>query len=507
MTTTTPKTELKKKEGREKRLPKRLRIGGFLIPAAVGFLLAYMILLIMGPYSTTIEWLAWLLIAVVISFAASVVTGEFVRNAIRRTRLYRDSSRFDTEVDQLFGTYLREGNVRALRKEAVRLGHDLQFIDDVTEQLDALTKHDRMTRGHAERVRAYASLIGVELGLAQPELELLNWTALLHDIGKLEVPSSILNSPGKPSVEEWAVLRKHPNAARGRLEKLERVIGEGIYDGALYHHERWDGNGYPKGLAQGSIPLFGRITAIADAFDVMTSTRSYKSAMTISEAREELMASAGTQFDPDLVTAFVRIGDQELKDVRGWSATFAGITVAGSGLLTATTNAALAGTTMAGAFVAAATVPDTTPPDAIAFFEAADSDQTGDDADDEATSSAESLAEGEETDTLLAERPSTTIAVTTTTLAPVEEVEQRLMTVTYQLGSNIVDGVEVNIEPDELVLFIGGELHSRIDLVPNQRLVPITFDVTGLPEQGHIVRFELYDDGELVSVDETVLFG
>lgn len=505
MTTTTRKNESTSKQAGPKGLPKRLRMAGFLIPAGVGFFLAYLILLIMGPYSTTIEWLSWLLIAIVVSLGASVVTGDIVRSAIRRTQMYRDSSRFATEVDQLFGTYLREGNVRALRKEAVRMGHDLQFIDDVIEQLDALTKHDRLTRGHAERVRAYASLIGVEVGLAQPELELLNWTALLHDIGKLDVPPSILNSPGKPSAEEWAVLRRHPAAAQGRLSKLERVIGEGIYDGALYHHERWDGNGYPKGLAQGSIPLFGRITAIADAFDVMTSTRSYKSAMTISEAREELMASAGTQFDPDLVTAFVRIGDQELKDVRGWSATFAGITVAGSGLLTATTNAAIAGTTMAGAFVASTTVPDTMPPEAVAFFEASDFSGASSNADSDTSLLTDSLSED---DTLVIEDPTTsTIAVTTTTVAPVEEVEQRLMTVTYQLTTNTIDGVEVNIEPDELVLFIGGELHSRIDLVPNQQLVPVTFDVTGLPEQGHIVRFELYDDGELVSVDETVLFG
>ncbi len=505
MTTTTRKTESKSKPTKDKVLPKRLRIGGFLVPAAVGFLLAYMILLIMGPYTTTIEWLSWLLIAIVVSLAASVVTGDIVRSAIRRTRLYRDSSRFDTEVDQLFGTYLREGSVRTLRKEAVRHGHDLQFIDDVVEQLDALTKHDRLTRGHAERVRAYASLIGVEIGLAQPELELLNWTALLHDIGKIEVPASILNSPGKPTAEEWAVLRKHPQAAKGRLDKLERVIGEGIYDGALYHHERWDGNGYPKGLAQGSIPLFGRITAIADAFDVMTSTRSYKSAMSISEAREELMASAGTQFDPDLVTAFVRIGDQDLKDVRGWSATFAGITVAGSGLLTATTNAALAGTTLAGAAIATATVPQTAPPEAIAFFESSiDEAENGFDT---AASTADSLTADDET-TVVADATTTTIgAVTTTTIQLAEEVEQRLMTVTYQLSSNIVDGVEVNIDPDQLVLYIGGELHSTVDLVPNQQFVAVTFDVTGLPEQGHLVRFELYDEGELVSVDETVLFG
>ena len=142
----------------------------------------------------------------------------------------------------------------------------------------ALDVHDRITRGHAERVRAYAYSLGRELGLAADDLDRLNWAALLHDIGKLEVSTEILNKPGRPTDEEWQQLRAHPLYGETLVEPLREWLGDWA-DAVGYHHERWDGTGYPRGVAGAEIPLAGRIVAIADVFDVITSARSYKTSV------------------------------------------------------------------------------------------------------------------------------------------------------------------------------------------------------------------------------------
>jgi HD-GYP domain-containing protein (c-di-GMP phosphodiesterase class II) len=248
----------------------------FAVPAAAGFLIAYAVLSVMGPYQTAFEWALWLFVAIIVSLVTSLFLGDVVRNAMKRSPLYRMANKFDTEVAALFGSSLREGSAKNVKRNAVDLGHDADFIDEVIVLLDQLGRHDRLSRGHAERVRAYASSIGREVGLSQDQLELLNWTALLHDVGKLDVPAWLLSTPDKPTEEEWVVLKRHASAGKHRLRRLERTLGESIYDGALYHHERWDGTGYPHRLAATDIPLFGRITSVADSFDVMTHARSYR---------------------------------------------------------------------------------------------------------------------------------------------------------------------------------------------------------------------------------------
>ena len=139
----------------------------------------------------------------------------------------------------------------------------------------ALNSHDRLTRGHSERVRAYTKMIAEELKLEPDEIDLLHWAGLLHDIGKLEVPAEILNKPSQPTEEEWEILRTHPEAGMRLVAPLREWLGE-WGDAVGQHHERWDGKGYPNGLAETDISFAARIVSVADVFDVITSVRSYK---------------------------------------------------------------------------------------------------------------------------------------------------------------------------------------------------------------------------------------
>jgi len=423
------------------------------VPAVAGFLIAYAILTALRPFATTWEFVAWFLVALVISLITSVFVGDYTLDFLSRTKLYQRANSFDTTVEELFGSSLREGNPKAIKRQAMERGLDPQFIDDVINLLTQLGDHEKLTRGHSERVRAYTSLIGKEMGLRDEELEKLNWTALLHDIGKLDVPPWVLSSPNKPTEAEWETLKRHPESARHRLRRLEQTLGPSIYEGALEHHERWDGTGYPNGYKEGQISLFGRITAVADAFDVITHARSYKQADTIADARHELMSGAGSQFDPDVVAAFIRVGDEDLKKVRGWSATVAGVAVTGSQLISAapttTTTAAPTTTTTA--------APTTT-----------------------------TIA--------------TTTTTTTTTIAP------RMVTVIYQIGTNEIDGVVVELSAvDTLEVFFNGELHQVVEVEPGQVDVPLVFDVTELAPGVYPVRFDLFSDGVLISSDNTAL--
>lgn len=180
----------------------------------------------------------------------------------------------------------------------------------------ALDRHDRLTRGHSERVRAYAVMIGTGLGLHDRDLDRLNWAALVHDVGKLAVAPAILNKPGRPDEEEWQQIRRHPLVGETMLGPLREWLGP--WAAAVgHHHERWDGTGYPRGLRGDRIPLAGRIVALADVFDVITSARSYKSSSSTTEARKEIARCAGTHFDPRVVRAFLEVSLGRLRFLMG----------------------------------------------------------------------------------------------------------------------------------------------------------------------------------------------
>jgi hypothetical protein len=229
---------------------------------------------------------------------------------------------FPDEAPSRFRLALRSGTVESL-EERLRLMREASEAPSAQEAAEillqlvaALDLHDSITRGHAERVRAYSYSLGKQLSLVGDDLDQLNWAALLHDIGKLEVSPQILNKAGKPTDEEWEQLKLHPLYGETLVEPLRVWLGDWA-EAVGYHHERWDGKGYPRGIAGDEIPFGGRIVAIADVFDVITSARSYKEPASATEARSEIARCAGTQFDPRLVRAFLNISLGRMRLVMG----------------------------------------------------------------------------------------------------------------------------------------------------------------------------------------------
>jgi putative nucleotidyltransferase with HDIG domain len=179
----------------------------------------------------------------------------------------------------------------------------------------AMTSHCRCTRGHSERVRAFGDLLAEQMRLPEPDRDRLRWAALLHDVGKLHVPRRILDKPGSPSVAEWEALKLHPAHGARMAASLRQWLGPWA-DAIEQHHERWDGKGYPGGLAGERISLAARVVAVIDAFDVMTAARPYQRPVSVEKARQELARkAAGSQFDPAVVRDFLNIPTRQLRKV------------------------------------------------------------------------------------------------------------------------------------------------------------------------------------------------
>jgi response regulator RpfG family c-di-GMP phosphodiesterase len=167
----------------------------------------------------------------------------------------------------------------------------------------ALEESDRYTRGHSERVAMYARLIAIGLGLPEPEIDTVVKVGLMHDVGKIGIRNDKLNKPGKLTPEELGMFRSHPAKGKRILEPIPFM--RDIVPGCYCHHEAWDGSGYPQGLMADGIPLIGRIVAIADAYDAMTSDRAYRKALPHEIACGELERCVGSQFDPQIVPLFL----------------------------------------------------------------------------------------------------------------------------------------------------------------------------------------------------------
>jgi HD-GYP domain-containing protein (c-di-GMP phosphodiesterase class II) len=180
---------------------------------------------------------------------------------------------------------------------------------------EAIEARDPYTRGHSARVARTAHAVGVRLGCDESRLALLRLGGALHDIGKLVVSEAVLNKPGPLTSAEQAEVREHPEAG-ARMVALDRSLRPAL-PGVLYHHERWDGLGYPTGRAGKEIPLEARILAVTDSFDAMTSDRPYRAALTHEEAIAELERCSGSQFDPDVALVFLEAWESRAFGIEG----------------------------------------------------------------------------------------------------------------------------------------------------------------------------------------------
>jgi len=193
------------------------------------------------------------------------------------------------------------------------LRHANQTLEEMFQQTvagfaQALEESDLYTRGHSERVAVYSEVLARGLTLPDAEIRRIVQAGVMHDVGKIGVRYDMLNKPGKLTPEEVAVFRQHPEKGKRILEPVPCL--HGLIDGCWCHHEWFDGGGYPRGLAGHDIPLVGRVVAIADAYDAMTSDRAYRRALPHEVAVGEIERCAGTQFDPEMADAFVKLIEQ-----------------------------------------------------------------------------------------------------------------------------------------------------------------------------------------------------
>lgn len=182
----------------------------------------------------------------------------------------------------------------------------LQMVKTLASAIDA---KDTYTNGHSMRVAKYSKEIAKRLNKPEEEIEEIYLIALLHDIGKIGIPDAIINKASKLTDEEYCIIKTHPGIGAEILQNVPEMPNIAI--GAHWHHERFDGRGYPDGLAGESIPEIARIIAVADAYDAMTSRRSYRSALPQQVVREEIVKGSGFQFDPNLAGIMLQMIDED----------------------------------------------------------------------------------------------------------------------------------------------------------------------------------------------------
>jgi putative nucleotidyltransferase with HDIG domain len=306
-----------------------LRMATVLVPVVAG-VAAIALLSRLVPKPGGLAEIGWYLLVFGGSWAVLWATQRLLTRLLPLAVLLEMSLVFPERAPSRFRVARRAGSASELNKmaQAPTVGRADETIQQAAERIltlvAALARHDKRTRGHAERVRSFTDLIADRMGLPQADRDLLRWASLLHDIGKLEVPSTLLNKAGKPTSDEWETLRAHPAAGAKIAEPLLEWLG--VWGAVIIeHHEKFDGTGYPTGLAGHDISLGARIVAVADTFEVMTAARSYKRPVRKELALKELVRCAGTQFDPEVVRALVAIPAKRMMVVMGPSAWIAGI--------------------------------------------------------------------------------------------------------------------------------------------------------------------------------------
>lgn len=200
-------------------------------------------------------------------------------------------------------------DIRTRKLEQRRINDEKIIMETMHTLANFIDAKDEYTRGHSTRVSAYSVKIARKMHLPEDEVRHLSYIALMHDCGKMGIPDSILNKPGRLTEEERHVIEQHTVMGGKILENMTSIPG--VRDGALYHHERYDGKGYPEGLSGTDIPLYARIIGVADSFDAMNSDRCYRKRLPMEMIKKELQENAGKQFDPEIVKHMVRVIEEK----------------------------------------------------------------------------------------------------------------------------------------------------------------------------------------------------
>jgi putative nucleotidyltransferase with HDIG domain len=187
---------------------------------------------------------------------------------------------------------------------------DIRQVELLRMWAESIEAKDRYTADHCTRVADYSERLGRAMGLEGTQLEWLRTGSMMHDVGKLAVPSSILNKPGPLDADEWRIMKKHPEW--GDTLALKLKLPEVVRAVVRHHHERWDGTGYPDRLGERSIPLVARMLCVVDVYDALTSERSYRRALTRDEALTMMQGESGSMLDPSIYRTFRRMlmGDE-----------------------------------------------------------------------------------------------------------------------------------------------------------------------------------------------------
>lgn len=304
----------------------------------VGYFFMYTFVMITGSTTLVFTYIFPLLSFIILYHQQNLILGmgiaAFIMNiifivirAINHQINMSNSKEIEIQIALLFlcfaGSYAAAGlygDITKKNREYVKI------LDEKTKQIQKMTfqaintiantidAKDEYTKGHSQRVSEYSYALARELGLKEEEAENVRRIALLHDIGKIGVPDSVLNKPGRLTEEEYEIMKSHPVVGAGILKDIKMLKDLDV--GAKYHHERYDGKGYPSGLKGEEIPYIARIIGVADSYDAMSSNRVYRKRFSEDKILEELERCKGTQFDPQVADAFIRlIKKKELKNL------------------------------------------------------------------------------------------------------------------------------------------------------------------------------------------------